>query len=209
MMFNKKFNFLLAVLVVFSFNGQAESLIEGSIDAGKAISITCGACHGLDGNSINPLWPNLAAQHASYSVEQLTAFRDGKRVNELMTAMVINLTDQNIKDLSVYYESLPLTSKLVADPSNVELGEKIYRGGNKETGVAACIACHGPSGKGNPGAKYPLIYAMGAMYTEKQLIDYASGERISIGPVQIMRDIAQKLSEEEIKAVSSYIQGLH
>ena len=127
-MFNKKFNFLLAVLVVFSFNGQAESLIEGSIDAGKAISITCGACHGLDGNSINPLWPNLAAQHASYSVEQLTAFRDGKRVNELMTAMVINLTDQNIKDLSVYYESLPLTSKLVADPSNVELGEKIYRG---------------------------------------------------------------------------------
>ena len=95
-MFNKKFNFLLAVLVVFSFNGQAESLIEGSIDAGKAISITCGACHGLDGNSINPLWPNLAAQHASYSVEQLTAFRDGKRVNELMTAMVINLTDQNL-----------------------------------------------------------------------------------------------------------------
>ena len=209
MMFNKKLNFLFAALVVFSFNGQAESLIEGSIDAGKAISITCGACHGLDGNSINPLWPNLAAQHASYTVEQLTAFRDGKRVNELMTAMAMNLTDQNIKDLSVYYESLPLKSKLVADPNNVELGEKIYRGGNKETGVAACIACHGPSGKGNPGAKYPLIYAMGAMYTEKQLRDYASGERISIGPVQIMRDIAQKLSEEEIKAVSSYIQGLH
>ena len=149
MLFNKKLK-LLIVSIVFAFsNVFSDSLVDGSVEAGKSISITCGACHGLDGNSINPLWPNLAGQHALYSVEQLKAFRDGKRVNELMTAMVINLTDQNIKDLSVYYESLPITPKLVADKNTVELGEKIYRGGNRETGVAACIACHGPAGKSN------------------------------------------------------------
>ena len=208
MLFNKKLK-LLIVSIVFAFsNVFSDSLVDGSVEAGKSISITCGACHGLDGNSINPLWPNLAGQHASYSVEQLKGFRDGKRVNELMTAMAINLTDQNIKDLSVYYESLAITPKLVADENSIELGEKIYRGGNRETGVAACIACHGPAGKGNPGAKYPLIHSMGAMYTEKQLNDYANEDRVSTGPVQIMRDISQKLSAEEIKAVSSYIQGL-
>ncbi len=195
---------------VFILNvGHTESLIEGSKEIGKTISITCGACHGADGNSINPLWPNLASQHASYSVEQLTAFRDGKRIDPLMTAMSLTLTDENIRDLSVYYESLPLSSKMAANPNNIELGEKIYRGGNKETGVSACIACHGPSGKGNPLALYPAIYGQGAMYTEKQLNDYANGTRAAIGPVQMMQDISKKLSTEEIQAVSSYIQGLH
>ena len=126
-----------------------------------------------------------------------------------MTAMSLTLTDENIRDLSVYYESLPLSSKMVANPNNIELGEKIYRGGNKETGVSACIACHGPSGKGNPLALYPAIYGQGSMYTEKQLNDYANGTRAAIGPVQMMQDISKKLSPEEIQAVSSYIQGLH
>jgi len=206
---HKNFKFVLLSFVFILNTGVSESLIEGSIETGKMISITCGACHGVDGNSINPLWPDLAGQHASYSVEQLTAFRDGTRVDALMTAMSLTLTDENIKDLSVYYESLPITPKIVANPNNYKLGERIYRGGNKETGVSACIACHGPSGKGNPLALYPSIYGQGAMYTEKQLNDYANGVRTSIGPVQIMQDISKKLSSEEIKAVSSYIQGLH
>jgi len=203
------FKFIIIGFVFILNTGHSESLIEGSKQTGKAISITCGACHGADGNSINPLWPNLAGQHASYSVEQLTAFRDGKRTDVLMTAMSLTLTDENIRDLSVYYESLPLSSKMVANPNNIELGEKIYRGGNKETGVSACIACHGPSGKGNPLALYPAIYGQGSMYTEKQLNDYANGTRAAIGPVQMMQDISKKLSPEEIQAVSSYIQGLH
>jgi len=206
---HKNFKFVLLSFVFILNTGVSESLIEGSIETGKMISITCGACHGADGNSINPLWPDLAGQHASYSVEQLTAFRDGTRVDALMTAMSLTLTDKNIKDLSVYYESLPITPKIVANLNNYKLGERIYRGGNKETGVSACIACHGPSGKGNPLALYPSIYGQGAMYTEKQLNDYANGVRTSIGPVQIMQDISKKLSSEEIKAVSSYIQGLH
>ncbi len=206
---HKNFKFVLLSFVFILNTGVSESLIEGSIETGKMISITCGACHGADGNSINPLWPDLAGQHASYSVEQLTAFRDGTRVDALMTAMSLTLTDKNIKDLSVYYESLPITPKIVANLNNYKLGERIYRGGNKETGVSACIACHGPSGKGNPLALYPSIYGQGAMYTEKQLNDYANGVRTSIGPVQIMQDISKKLSPEEIKAVSSYIQGLH
>tara|TARA_B100000767_G_C19762167_1_gene535678 strand:+ start:365 stop:994 length:630 start_codon:yes stop_codon:yes gene_type:complete len=206
---NMKLNFVLFTLS-FIFNAAiADSLIDGSIEKGKAISITCGACHGADGNSINPLWPNLANQHASYSVQQLTAFRDGKRMDSLMSAMAMALSDQDIKDLSVYFESLPSSLKDIADPATFDLGQKLYRGGNKESGVAACMACHGPAGKGNPAALYPALNGQGAMYTVKQLNDYASGTRVSISPVQIMQDVAKKLTQEEIQAVSSYIQGLH
>jgi len=206
---NMKLNFVLFTLLFVLNAAAAQSLIDGSIENGKAISITCGACHGADGNSINPLWPNLASQHASYSVEQLTAYRDGKRMDSLMVAMSLALSDQDIKDLSVYFESLPLSEKVIADPSSFELGQKLYRGGNSKSGVAACMACHGPAGKGNPAALYPSLNGQGAMYTVKQLNDYASGERVSIGPVQIMQDISKKLTEKEIQAVASYIQGLH
>ena len=206
---NMKLNFVLFTLLFVLNAAAAQSLVDGSIENGKAISITCGACHGADGNSINPLWPNLASQHASYSVEQLTAYRDGKRMDSLMVAMSLALSDQDIKDLSVYFESLPSSEKVIADPSSFELGQKLYRGGNSKSGVAACMACHGPAGKGNPAALYPSLNGQGAMYTVKQLNDYASGERVSIGPVQIMQDISKKLTEKEIQAVASYIQGLH
>jgi cytochrome c553 len=206
---NMKLNFVLFALSFMFNTANADSLVDGSFEKGKAISITCGACHGADGNSINPLWPNLANQHASYSVQQLTAFRDGKRMDSLMSAMVMSLSDQDIKDLSVYFENLPSSIKDIADPTTFDLGQKLYRGGNKESGVAACMACHGPAGKGNPAALYPALNGQGAMYTAKQLNDYATGTRVSIGPVQFMRYVAKKLTAEEIQAVSSYIQGLH
>ena len=204
-----KLKSVLLTFVFFFNTAISESLVDGSVENGKSISVTCGACHGVDGNSINPLWPNLAGQHAEYAAQQLAAFRDGKRMDSLMVAMAVGLSDENINDLAVYYESLPVLKKQVANPKTVELGQQIYRGGNKASGVAACIACHGPVGKGNPAALYPLIYGQGAMYTAKQLNDYASGARKSLSPVQIMQDISKKLTDEEILAVSSYIQGLH
>lgn len=196
-------------LTLFASGLNAESLVDGDPEAGKAKSITCGACHGADGNSVNPEWPSLAGQHASYAYQQLMAFKNGGRQNVLMSAQAISLQDQDMRDLAVYFESQPKAAKSVADPSTLDKGEALYRGGDKEAGASACAACHGPTGRGNPAANYPSIAGQYAVYTAKQLRDYASGTRRSVGPSQAMRDIAQRLTEEDILALASYIQGLH
>ena len=188
---------------------QAESLVEGSAEAGQAKALTCGACHGSDGNSVNPEWPSLAGQHAKYAYDQLVAFKNGGRQDVLMSAQTLALQDQDMRDLAVYFEAQTKAAKSVADPSVLDKGEALYRGGDKESGASACMACHGPRGRGNPAANYPSIAGQYAVYTAKQLRNYASGQRRSIGATQAMRDIAERLSEEDIVAVASYIQGLH
>jgi len=200
----------ISLVSVFAIGlAQAESLVEGSADAGKTKSITCGACHGADGNSVNPEWPSIAGQHAPYIVQQLQAFKGGARANPLMTAQAMILSEQDMADLAVYFESLPAAPKAVADPALVDKGEALYKGGDRENSVAACIACHGPGGRGNPAAMYPSIAGQYAVYTAKQLRDYASGSRKSDAPTRVMRDIAARLSEDDIKAVASYVQGLY
>ena len=199
----------LAFFVISVATAQAESLVDGSAEAGKNKSLTCSACHGADGNSVNPEWPSLAGQHAGYAYQQLQAFKSGDRVNALMVGQVMLLQEQDMRDLAVYFEGQTPAARAAADPSTVEKGQAIYRAGDKEDAVSACIACHGPNGRGNPAANYPSIAGQYAVYTAKQLRDYASGARKSVGPVQQMRDIALRLSEEDIEAVASYIQGLH
>jgi cytochrome c553 len=194
---------LLAVYQV-----QAESLVEGSADAGQAKAITCTACHGAQGNSVNPLWPNIAGQSASYILAQLTAFKDGSRSDPLMSAQSMLLSEEDMRDLAVYFEGLPAPAMAVADPASVDKGEALYRGGDSTTGAAACLACHGPTGRGNPAANYPALQGQHAVYTAKQLRDYASGSRTSDGKTRIMRDIAARLSQDDIDAVASYVQGL-
>ena len=200
--------FAMAGLVLAGFQAQAESLINGSADAGKARALTCTACHGVEGNSANPMWPNLAGQHAPYVAAQLQAFRDGTRQDPLMSAQAMALSDDDIANLAVYFESLPGAAQAVANPAVVDNGEALYRGGNLDTGVAACMACHGPTGAGNPAAGYPALKGQHAAYTAKQLQAYADGARETDGKTRIMRDIAARLSKEEIEAISSYVQGL-
>lgn len=200
--------FAMAGLVLAGFQAQAESLINGSADAGKARALTCTACHGVEGNSANPMWPNLAGQHAPYVAAQLQAFRDGTRQDPLMSAQAMALSDDDIANLAVYFESLPGAAQAVANPAVVDNGEALYRGGNVDTGVAACMACHGPTGAGNPAAGYPALKGQHAAYTAKQLQAYADGARETDGKTRIMRDIAARLSKEEIEAISSYVQGL-
>lgn len=197
-----------AGLTLAALNAQASSLIDGSVDDGKAKALTCTACHGPQGNSVNPLWPNIAGQNAPYIVAQLKAFKDGSRQDPLMTSQAMLLSDEDMADLAVYFESLPVAAQAVKDPGTLGRGEGLYRGGNLETGVAACIACHGPSGDGNPAAGYPTLRGQHADYIAKQLRDYASGSRTSDGKTQVMRDIAARLSAAEIAAISSYVQGL-
>ena len=198
----------MAGLTLTAFTAQASSLVEGSVEDGKAKALTCTACHGPEGNSVNPLWPNIAGQNAPYLQAQLKAFKAGERQDPLMTSQAMLLSDEDMADLAVYFEGLPMAAQAVKDPSSVALGESLYRGGNLETGVAACIACHGPSGDGNPAAKYPALRGQHADYTAKQLRDYASGARTSDGKTRVMRDIAARLSDDEIAAISSYVQGL-
>lgn len=196
---------LTGVLLLSVFS--ATPVAAGDAEAGKGKSITCAACHGADGNSINPQWPSLAGQHENYLVVQLKAFRDGYRVNALMSSQAANLSDEDIADLAAYYAAQTLKGG-VADPALVDLGQRIYRGGNRETGVSACIACHGPVGAGNPPAMMPRIGGQHAAYTAATLKAYASGERKGTGGNQMMRNVATLMSDAEITAVASYIEGL-
>ena len=204
--------FVLATLV--SLQANAASLVDGDAAAGKDKAVTCSACHGTEGNSVSPLWPNIAGQNANYIVAQLKAFQPGEndapalRSDPLMTSMAMPLSDEDIRDLAVYFEGLPAAANSVADEKSLARAQALYRGGNEENKAAACLACHGPSGRGNPAATYPALNGQHAEYTAKQLRDYASGARKSDGKTHIMRDIAVRLSDEDIEAVASYVQGL-
>lgn len=201
---------LLPLLAALPLAAAAESLVDGSAEAGKSKSLTCTACHGAEGNSINPLWPNIAGQSAPYIVAQLNAFKGGTRSDPLMSPQAMLLGDQDIRDLAVYFESLSAPAMAVAnpDPAQVDKAEALYRGGDSDNGVAACLACHGPTGRGNPAAEYPALQGQHATYTAKQLRDFASGARTSDGQTRMMRDIASRLQPDDITALASYIQGL-
>lgn len=193
---------------LLAVQAQAESLVEGSVEAGKARALTCTACHGQEGISANPLWPNIAGQNATYTVTQLEAFKAGERQDPLMMPQAMMLSDEDISNLAVYFESLPTPAMSIANPSTIAKGEALYRGGDSNKGVAACLACHGPTGRGNPAANYPAIQGQHAAYTAKQLRDYASGARKTDGKTRIMRDLAERLGSDDIDALASYIQGL-
>lgn len=180
---------------------------QGSVEAGQAKAITCAACHGPDGNSVNPEWPSLAGQHASYIVSALRAYQAGTRSNVLMTGQALPLSEQDMLDLGAFFAAQKPAPR-TADPALVSAGERLYRGGNKETGTPACIACHGPTGRGSLPAGWPALAGQHATYTAAQLLAYRSRERRSDGDTQMMRSVAATLSDDEIRAVSSYIEGL-
>jgi cytochrome c553 len=205
----KKLTLTLCILTLGSSTAYAASAeLTGDAAAGKTKSAICAACHGADGNSINPLWPHLAGQHASVIVQQLQNFQSGARKDGTMAPMAMPLSTQDMHNLAAYFASQ--TTKIgSASKELIAQGQKIYRGGNKKTSVPACIACHGPQGNGNPAAKYPAVSGQHAKYTKKQLVDYKSGARKSEGNAIIMRDVALKMSDDEMMAVADYMQGLY
>lgn len=200
--------FAMTSLALAGLPAQAGSLIDGSIDDGKAKALTCTACHGPEGNSANALWPNIAGQNASYTLAQLQAFKSGARQNPLMSSQAMLLSDQDMADLAVYFESLPGAAQSVADARLIARGEALYRGGDKANGTPACMACHGPKGRGNPAAKYPALNGQHAAYTSLQLQSYADGTRKGVDKTQIMGSISSRLGKEDIEAIASYVQGL-
>src|SRR6267378_2199606 len=149
---------------------------HGKVADGATKSAVCSSCHGPNGNSTIPEWPRLAGQNAVYIAEQLRLFRSGVRANPVMQPLAATLSDQDISDLAVYYEA-QTPAGLEADPSFWQAGSVLYRRGDKARNIPACIACHGPVGRGNLAAGYPSLRAQESVYVVKQLKDYASGER--------------------------------
>jgi len=195
----------LTLVAVFGWTSSAHA--AGTVEAGQAKSATCMACHGMDGNSANPEWPSLAGQHSSYILKQLKHFKSGERQNALMAPMAMILSDQDMEDLAAYFASQTLRPAGETEPSKVALGRKIFLGGNAAKGVPACAGCHGPSGSGIAGAAFPQIGGQHAVYAAAQLRGYKSGARAT-DPNNMMRTIAAKLTDEEIDAVASYLQGM-
>jgi len=174
---------------------------------GKQKAALCIGCHGVDGNSSNPDWPSLAGQHAEYLTKQINDFKSKARVDGTMNAMVGSLSDTDTANISAYFASNK--AKVAgANKASIELGKSIYRGGIAKRGIASCASCHGPSGAGNPAAKFPALSGQHAKYTVKTLNDFASAAR-SNDPQGMMRDVAVKLRADEIKAVADYIAGLN
>jgi cytochrome c553 len=185
----------------------AEQVIKGDPMAGKAKSVVCSACHGVDGNSKIPTYPSLAGQHASYTYKQLMQFKNGERPNAIMRGFAAALTDEDMRNLAAYYESQTPVYTRTADPNMVALGEKLYRQGNQSLGVPACMACHGPDGAGNPEAKFPKLRGQYAEYTLSQLRNFHAQERYNDNG-RMMRGVAIRLTAEEMDALAQYIQGL-
>jgi cytochrome c553 len=195
----------LTLVAVFGWTGSAHA--AGTVEAGQAKAATCMACHGMDGNSANPEWPSLAGQHSSYILKQLKHFKAGERQNALMSPMAMILADQDMEDLAAYYASQTLRPTGETEPSKLQLGQHIYRAGIASKGVPACSGCHGPSGRGIAGAAFPQVGGQHAVYAAAQLRAYQSGTRAT-DPNSMMRTIASRLTDEEIDAVASYLQGM-
>ena len=204
----------MAILLATSFMSHAAEEAKGKADPakGKVIAETvCVACHGADGNSPAAANPNLAGQGAEYLYKQLVNFKaaDGKpaaRNNAIMAGMVAALSDEDMRNLAAWFSSQKLKPAVAKDETKVALGQKIWRQGDFKKGVPACAGCHGPAGAGLP-AQYPRLAGQYAEYTEAQLKAFRNDERNN-DPEKMMRIVAAKMSDAEMKAVAEYAAGL-
>ena len=173
--------------------------------AGEAkFGTVCAACHGQGGNSGTAANPKLSAQHPAYIVKQLQEFKSGKRPNPIMQGFAAQLNDADMKNIAAYLGTQKASPGFAKDKELVSLGEKIYRGGNQSRQLPACAGCHSPNGAGIP-AQYPRLSGQHADYTASQLVGFRDGIRKNSPQ---MGQIAAKLNDREIRAVSDYIAGL-
>jgi cytochrome c553 len=195
---------------------EKAAVLSPKADLAKAqqiVSEVCAACHGADGNSASPANPSIAGQSADYLTLQLMHFQSGVRANPVMQAMVAKLTADDMRALGVYFSQQKPKPSAAKDPALVAAGQRIFRGGNAGTGVPACAACHSPDGVGIP-ARYPRVGGQYADYTFSQLMAFKSGARGADKDGKdvngkIMAQIASRMTEPEMQAVSEFTSGLH
>jgi cytochrome c553 len=208
---------LLILLCAMTASGAqasdaAKAAPKGDAARGQTIvSTVCVACHGPDGNSLLPVNPKLAGQHPEYLLKQMKNFKaaDGKppeRVNPVMNGMIAAYDEGQMRDLAAYFAAQTRKGEAAKSRDTIELGQKLYRGGDQAKGLPACAGCHGPAGAGMP-AQYPRISGQFAEYTEVQLKSFREGARTN-DPNKMMRMVAIKMTDAEIKAVADYVAGL-
>ena len=197
---------LVTLLLTLGITGLAQA--AGDAKAGQAKAAMCGACHGADGNSAAPNFPKLAGQGERYLLKQMNDIKSGNRNILEMTGLLTNMSEQDMADIAAYFASQNMGVG-AADPALVKAGEALYRGGKLAEGMPACTGCHSPNGAGNDAAGFPQLGGQHAQYVAKQLTDFREGNRTNDGDSMMMRAVAAKLSNKDIQAISSYIQGLH
>lgn len=193
------------LVLVILFSVVTSVIQAGDATAGKNKSMLCSTCHGSEGISMADNWPNLAGQHEKYLAKQLTEYKSGARDNAQMMAMAMPLSETDIADLAAYYASLEGTVGEVKE-NFLELGKEIYERGAE--GVMACTACHGPNGKGIDAAGFPNLSGQKVDYTITTLKEFRAGKRNN-DMNGMMRSIAKAMTDEQIEAVSNYLNGLH
>ena len=193
----------------------------GDVAAGQTKAGACAACHGIDGNSADPQYPRLAGQHERYIARQLHLFKSGQRQNPIMQGMAAPLSAQDMRDIGAFYatqkpqagvaDDTVIATGPHADKKFYQVGEKLFRAGRPADGLPACAACHGPAGRGNPGPAYPSLGGQHAGYTVAKLQFFRDGNSYGTdGDANpVMAQIARGLSDEEIQALGTYIEGLH
>jgi len=195
-------NLVIGTLLTFGLISGAQA--AGDAEAGQSKVAVCAGCHGADGNSAVPNFPKLAGIGEKYLFNQLKDIKGQKRVIVEMTGLLDGSSEQDLADMAAYFASKKRQGGQ-ADPALVEAGEEIYRAGDASKGLAACTACHGPAGKGLESAGFPALAGQHAAYIESSLVKFAKGERDNV----MMMGVAAKMSEADMKAVASYIQGLY
>ncbi len=196
----------------------------GDAKTGATKAAACAACHGLDGNATDPtLYPRIAGQSERYIAHQLALFKSGERANAIMLPYATALTAQDMRDVGAYFATRKSGAGIADDTAIAdakspykgmkfyEVGQKLYRSGDSSRDIPACMACHGPSGAGNPGPAYPHVGGQQAWYTARRLQEYRTGTTTvrDAALFNVMATVAKPLTDEEIQSLSSYMQGLH
>lgn len=194
----------LILLSLISITANTYVYADGNATAGQEKSAVCQGCHGTDGNSYSPEFPNLASQNIAYISKQIRDFQSGARKNETMNSMVIGLGQDDIIDIATYFSQQSIKLDTSAKSA---AGKKLYEGGNRYDRVPACASCHGPNGVGNGPGAIPHLAGQKTVYVTKALKDFRSGARAN-DRNEMMRSIAARLSDKEINAVATYIAGM-
>lgn len=197
---------LISLMISIGITGFAHAA-GGNAQAGANKVAVCAACHGADGNSPAGAFPSLAGQSSRYLLKQMQDHLSGERFIPEMTGMLDSFSEQDLRDIATFYANQRVTIGQ-ANAELVEQGRQIYQAGIADKGVAACQACHMPNGQGNNPARFPAVSGQHVDYTVSQLKKFAAGDRTN-DPSAMMRDIAVKMSESEMRAVAEYIRGLH
>lgn len=203
--------FTIAVVLAALLAATPGFAAKGDAAAGESKAAICAACHGADGNSVDPQYPKLAGQHEEFIAQQLALFKSGKRDNAIMLGFSMMLSDQDMADVGAYYAAQQAKPD-IADEAFVAIAKPLYLGGDSKRNIPACMACHGPDGRGNPMSKYPSIAAQHGQYTADLLRRYRDGAVYGDADdahAKIMSQVAAKLTDSEIEALASYLQGLH